>query len=102
MKLLLYVALLLYMLHIQLPKQAMVSLVFTASFTYLVVFYAIDPPHNILGNDAYAFVNQAGQFVAGQTDFFKLNSKQGPCYYGAAEVWHYAMIFKLYVSTNYG
>lgn len=52
------------------------------------------------GMDTTAYLNQAGQWIAGQTDYRKLITRQGPCYYPAGHLWFYSIWYHVYVHTD--
>lgn len=54
-----------------------------------------------MGFDFTAYVNQAGQFASGQTNYKLISSVQGGCEYLAGHLWHYLFVYKLYLSTRY-
>lgn len=38
--------------------------------------------------------------MSGQTDYGKISSPQGPCYYPAGHLWHYSPIYYMYLWTD--
>ena len=54
------------------------------------------------GPDTTAYVNQASQFWSGQTNYNLISSIQGPSYYPAGHLWHYSIIYKIFLSTDNG
>lgn len=45
-------------------------------------------------------MNQAGQFISGQTNYSKISSVQGHCFYPAGHLWHYVPIYWLHMFTD--
>jgi hypothetical protein len=74
----------------------------TNTFLINLGFYAplIFKKFKRYGPDTTAYINQAGQFALGQTNYFLLSSGQGPCYYPAGHLWHYIPIYHLYMFTD--
>lgn len=58
-------------------------------------------PFKGYGVDYTAYVNQAGQFISGQTNYLRITSVQGPCFYPAGHLWHYVPIYYLHISTEH-
>ena len=56
-------------------------------------------PFKGFGVDYTAYVNQAGQFISGQTNYLKITSVQGPCFYPAGHLWHYVPVYYLHIWT---
>ena len=52
------------------------------------------------GIDYTAYVNQAGQFAMGQTDYSRISSLQGPCFYPAGHLWLYLPVYYLHLYTD--
>ena len=92
------VGLLMYMMGVQVDKKVMVSLMVAINvIMYVPEFYK---PFGRLGPDTTAYINQAGQFMSGQTNYEQLSSAQGPCYYPAGHLWHYSPFYFLFLSTD--
>lgn len=56
--------------------------------------------HPKFGVDTTAYLHQAGQFMAGQTNYRLLTSPQGLCFYPAGHLWHYAPLRMLFEYTS--
>jgi hypothetical protein len=52
------------------------------------------------GVDHTAYLNQAGQVVAGQRDYRLLDTNQGPCYYPAGHLWLYYRVYQHFIQTD--
>ena len=57
-------------------------------------------PFRRYGPDFTAYVNQAGQFWSGQTNYPKLSSVQGMCFYPAGHLYHYVPVYWLFLLTD--
>ena len=53
------------------------------------------------GIDYNAYIQQAGAVYNGETDYTKLSSHLGPCYYPAGHIWHYIPAYWLHLQTDY-
>jgi hypothetical protein len=53
------------------------------------------------GNDYHPYLMQAYQVYKGVTDYTKLSSNEGPCFYPAGHVWHYLMAVFIHINTNH-
>ena len=49
------------------------------------------------GMDYNAYIQQAGAVYNGETDYTKLSSHLGPCYYPAGHIWHYIPAYWLHL-----
>lgn len=58
-------------------------------------------PFHWTGVDYSAYVNQAGQFISGQTFYPRIGAWQGPCAYPAANLWHYVFMYFIHMRTRY-
>ena len=52
------------------------------------------------GMDTSAYLNQAGQWLSGQSDYRGLVTRQGPCFYPAGHLWFYSYWYTLYTQTD--
>jgi len=71
-KWILYFGLLLYLLEIQIEKNVMIWSMCVLNFILLLP--SLWMPFRRYGPDFTAYVNQAGQFLAGQTDYLRISS----------------------------
>ena len=97
-KVILYAGLLLFLLEIRLPKSGLLTFTFLANTILLVP--SLWMPFHRYGPDFTAYVNQAGQFWAGQTNFLKISSVQGQCFYPAGHLFHYLPAYWLFMWTE--
>ena len=93
-KQLLYFGFLLYLLEYKVHKNFMLMFVF--SFSLFFYLRDIDMWAPKFGIDTTAYLNQAAQFVHGQNYYPNITSLQGPCYYPAGHLWHYAPIYMMF------
>mmetsp|Transcript_1105 Transcript_1105/g.2031 ORF Transcript_1105/g.2031 Transcript_1105/m.2031 type:complete len:171 (+) Transcript_1105:1124-1636(+) len=96
----LYLGLFLQLMGIQLNKYLVIFLV--ATMDSLFFGASLLMPFERYGPDTTAYINQAAQFVAGQSNYRMISSMQGPCYYPAGHLWHYALMYLVYLRTDYG
>ena len=68
----------------------------------LAFYLMADKNFDRFGPDTTAYINQAGQFAMGQTNYWSISSGQGPCYYPAGHLWHYLPIYHAFTQTDYG
>jgi len=71
-KWILYFGLLLFLLEIQIEKNVMIWSMCILNFILLIP--SLWMPFRRYGPDFTAYLNQAGQFVAGQTDYLRISS----------------------------
>ena len=53
------------------------------------------------GFDYIAYVQQAGAVYNGETDYSRLSSHLGPCFYPAGHIWHYIPVYWLHLQTDH-
>lgn len=94
----LHFGLLLYLLGIKVNRSLMIWTVFLVNLA--LQCGSLYMPFRRFGPDTTAYINQAGQFISGQTDYSQISSVQGPCYYPAGHLWHYVPIYYMYLATD--
>jgi len=68
---------------------------------FILMIPSLWMPFRRYGPDYTAYVNQAGQFVSGQTNYVQISSFQGQCFYPAGHLYHYIPVYFLYLYTDY-
>jgi alpha-1,3-mannosyltransferase len=53
------------------------------------------------GYDYQAYIQQAAAVLMGETDYTKISSNQGPCFYPAGHIWHFLPAAWLHYNTKY-
>lgn len=97
-----YVALFLYIMKIDVVKREnMPAAVFLANIAVQSRFF-LSPmfPDFRFGPDTTAYLTQGAEFWHGQTDYKKISSMQGPCYYPGGHLWLYGLISRIFELTD--
>lgn len=78
------------------------------NITYLIIVLniALSVPYlaevsNRYGVDYVAYIQQAAAVYNGETDYSKLSSHLGPCFYPAGHIMHYIPAYWLHLQTEY-
>ena len=94
---LLYAGLLLHLLQIRIPSSVLIGFMLVVNMVaYLPHLWM---PFKRFGPDYRAYVAQAGQFASGCTNYVKISSVQGQCFYPAGHLYHYVPVYYLYLLT---
>ena len=93
-----YFGIFLFLMKINLNQKFLVYLSFFGNLIMSSMIFALN---RRFGADTTAYINQAGQFASGQTNYSMISSMQGPCFYPAGHLWHYLPIYKMFTYTCY-
>ena len=85
--------------NVQMEQKNVIAMIFVVhvglGLPYLLDFT------NRYGIDYVAYIQQAGAVYNGETDYSKLSSHLGPCYYPAGHLFHYMPAYWLHMQTEY-
>ena len=94
----LYIGLFLHMLKIRIPQTTMISIMCIGNVILMIP--SLWMPFRRFGPDYTAYLSQASQFWAGQTNQMQISSVQGPSFYPAGHLLHYVPVYWLYLYTD--
>jgi len=92
----LVLAVLLNVSGISLPKGTVLTFVFCINSALSVP--SIFELTQRWGIDYVAYLQQAGAVYHGETDYTKISSTLGPCFYPAGHIWHYFPVYWLHLN----
>jgi hypothetical protein len=67
----------------------------------LASIYLFEQTGDRYGIDYIAYIQQAAAVYNGETDYTRLSSNLGPCFYPAGHIWHYIPAYWLHLQTEY-
>jgi hypothetical protein len=95
---LLYLGVILNVTGVLIPRNVMVVFTFWMNLG-MASMYTFDYTHRY-GIDYIAYLQQASAVFKGETDYTKLSSNLGPCFYPAGHLYHYIAAFWLHNQTE--
>ena len=96
---LMIIGIMLKVTKVNIPKKGVIHMVFWLN-TILSIPKVFEYT-NRYGVDYIAYIQQAGAYYNGETDYTKISSHLGPCYYPAGHIWHYLPAYWLHLQTEY-
>ena len=93
------IAIITYVLNINFNQTTILSFCFVVNLLLCVDKLVSEPTR--YGIDYIAYLQQAAAVWNGETNYAKLSSNLGPCYYPAGHIWHYIPAVWLHLYTEH-